>query len=56
MITLMVNFLEAMGVLFTAILALLFGFVIVAFLRIRREMKKNVKQPKTENDDTRRMD
>lgn len=56
MVTLLVNFFEAMGVLFTAILALLFGFVMVAFFKIRREMKKNVKQPKNENDDTRRMD
>ena len=51
-----INFLEAMGVLFTAILAILFGFVLWGFFKVRGEMKKNVKQPKTETDDTRRVD
>lgn len=51
-----INFLEAMGVLFTAILAILFGFVLWGFIKVRGEMKKNVKQPKTETDDTRRVD
>lgn len=51
-----INFLEAMGVLFTAILAILFGFVLWGFFKVKSEMKKNVKQPKTETDDTGRMD
>lgn len=50
-----INFLEAMGVLFTALLAILFGFVLWGFFKVKSEMK-NVKQPKTENDDTRRVD
>lgn len=43
-----INFLEAMGVLFTALLAILFGFVLWGFFKVKSEMKKNVKQPKTE--------
>lgn len=51
-----INFFECMGVLFTALLAILFGFVLWGFFKVKSEMKKNVKQPKTEDDDTRRMD
>ena len=50
-----INFFECMGVLFTALLAILFGFVLWGFFKVKSEMK-NVKQPKTENDDTWRMD
>jgi flagellar biogenesis protein FliO len=35
-----INFFECMGVLFTAILAILFGFVIWGFFKVRSEMKK----------------
>ena len=38
-----INFFECMGVLFTAILAILFGFVIWGFVHVKREMKKPVK-------------
>lgn len=37
-----INFFECMGVLFTAILAILFGFVIWGFFKVRAEMKKLV--------------
>lgn len=35
-----INFFECMGVLFTAILAILFAFVIWGFFKVRSEMKK----------------
>lgn len=35
-----INFLEAMGVLFTALLAILFGFVLWGFFKVKSEMKK----------------
>ena len=35
-----INFFECMGVLFTAILAILFGFILWGFFKVRSEMKK----------------
>ena len=35
-----INFFECMGVFFTAILAILFGFVLWGFFKVRGEMKK----------------
>ena len=39
-----INFFECMGVLFTAVLAIIFCFVIVGFFKIRKEMKKPIKE------------
>lgn len=36
-----INFFECMGVLFTAILAILFGFVLWGFFKVRAEMRKS---------------
>lgn len=35
-----INFFECMGVLFTAILAILFAFVMWGFFKVRAEMRK----------------
>ena len=35
-----INFFECMGVLFTAILAILFAFVMWGFFKVRSEMRK----------------
>ena len=35
-----INFFECMGVLFTAILAIIFAFVIWGFFKVRAEMEK----------------
>ena len=40
MSTLSINFFECMGVFFTAILAILFAFVLWGFFKVRNEMKK----------------
>ena len=37
---LQINFFECMGVLFTAILAILFAFVMWGFFKVRSEMRK----------------
>lgn len=37
---LQINFFECMGVLFTAILAILFGFVLWGFFKVRADMKR----------------
>lgn len=42
-----INFFECMGVLFTAILAILFGFVLWGFFKVRAEMKKKPTGDKT---------
>ena len=42
-----INFFECMGVLFTAILAILFAFVIWGFFKVRAEMKKKPTSEKT---------
>ena len=41
-----INFFECMGVLFTAVLAIIFGFVIWGFIHVKREMKKPLKEDK----------
>lgn len=41
---LLTNFFEVMGVLFTAILAMIFAFVLWGFFKIRHEMKKAEKE------------
>ena len=44
---LLTNFFEVLGVVFTAILAVVFGFILWGFFKIRHEMKKAEKESKT---------
>lgn len=36
-----INFFECMGVLFTALLAIVFAFILYGFFKVRNEMQKN---------------
>lgn len=38
---LLTNFFEVMGVVFTALLAIVFGFILYGFFKVRNEMQKD---------------
>ena len=38
---LLTNFLEIMGMVFTALLAIVFAFILWGFIKVRNEMQKN---------------